>query len=419
MPNLWTADPRLVTLAIALTGFGAFVAERWPPEVTALLITLALILTGQVTPEQGFAGFANPVPLTVLAMLLFSEGLVSSGALTPLRDWLVTHGGDRPGRQILLLGLVIGPLSACLSNTALTTLFIPVVRSWSRRSGTPVAKLLIPVSYFTILGGMTTLIGTAANLLGSQLAVQLGYRPFGLFEFAPAGVIFWLIGLVYLSLLGHRLLPEGEGAQATEDGAELPGWHPWKAPLAIAILAAVILVVTLDWLPLLVAAWLGVATLILSGVLATDQLYSRLRWDVILLLALLLPLGDAMQASGATDWLAARMLSWTVGLPEWEVLLVFFTITALITEFLSNIGAVLLLLPVAVTVASQLGQNPQNAMLAVIFAASNSFLTPIGYQTNTLVYRAGGYRFGDFLRVGLPLALLLAIATPLLLATLY
>ena len=192
-----------------------------------------------------------------------------------------------------------------------------------------------------------------------------------------------------------------------------------KAWIAIAIILGVILLAACDILPILVSALIGVVLMIVTGVLKPGELYGAVRWDVIFLLAGLIPLGTAMENSGATQWLADNLMAIGGNLNGYWILLFFFVVTSLLTEILSNNASVVLLIPIAVKVAESLNLNPVAMMFAVTFAASNSFMTPIGYQTNTMVYSPGGYKFSDFFRVGAPLNLLMAIVTPLLIIGLY
>jgi di/tricarboxylate transporter len=192
-----------------------------------------------------------------------------------------------------------------------------------------------------------------------------------------------------------------------------------RAWVAISIMVGVIILAALEWVPILVSAWIGVVLMLLTGCLKPGELYSSVRWDVIFLLAGLIPLGIAMENSGATQWLADRMVALGGNWSGYALLTLFFIITSLVTEILSNNACVVLLLPIAAKVAESLSLNPYAFMFTVMFAASNSFMTPIGYQTNTMVYGPGGYRFTDFLRVGTPLNLLMALITPPLIILFY
>lgn len=192
-----------------------------------------------------------------------------------------------------------------------------------------------------------------------------------------------------------------------------------KAWIAIAIGLLVVGVAGTKRFSIAVTALSGVMLMVLTGCLKPGELYRAVRWDVVFLLAGLFPLGIAMNKSGATQLLASQLIAVGGQLSGYGLLTLFFVITALLTEILSNNATVILLLPVAVQVAQQLEYNPFAFMFVVTFAASNSFMTPIGYQTNTMVYGTGGYRFLDFLRVGGPLSLLMAIITPPLIILLY
>ncbi|HEY9863917.1 MAG TPA: SLC13 family permease, partial [Candidatus Obscuribacterales bacterium] len=163
----------------------------------------------------------------------------------------------------------------------------------------------------------------------------------------------------------------------------------------------------------------GVILMVITGCLKPGEIYGSVRWDVIFLLAGLIPLGIAMNKSGATQWLADTLVGLGGDLSGYWILLLFYIATSILTEILSNNATVVLMLPIAVKVAVALSLNPFAFMYAVTFAASNSYMTPIGYQTNTMVYSPGGYKFFDFTRVGAPLSIILAIVTPLLIIWLY
>ncbi len=192
-----------------------------------------------------------------------------------------------------------------------------------------------------------------------------------------------------------------------------------KAKFAIAICLGVILLSAFNIFPILVSALAGVMAMVLTDCLKPGEIYGAVRWDVIFLLAGLIPLGTAMNNSGATQWLATPLELIGSNLSGYWVLLFFYIITSILTAILSNNAAVLLMIPLGVQVAETLNIQPLAIMFAVVFAASNSFMTPIGYQTNTMIYSPGGYKFMDFMRLGTPLSILMALVTPALIILLY
>ncbi|MEQ8753987.1 MAG: SLC13 family permease [Coleofasciculus sp. G1-WW12-02] len=589
----------LLTLGVIVLTLILFISEWLPVDITALSIMVLLIVLGLVTPEEGISGFSSSATITVMAMFILSAGIARTGAIQFISELLLKWGGKTSSQQILALGAIAGPISSVINNTAVLAVFLPIVEDLCRQKRISPSKLLIPLSYATILGGMITVIGTSTNILASGLSDKLGYGTFSLFEFTKLGLLTFTIGLTYLVLIAPRLLPNrkisssdtqeyglqdyvseivippgsslvgktlrstqiqrkfdmdvleiirndsrfaqpladkvlqagdilivrgrrecllnikdergidifpdvefskqsieenltsGEdtiaevlilsnsdllgstlkefrfrqrynltvlairrgqefvrerlgrvplrfgdlllvqgpkqsfvGLQTSRDllvfeQRDMETFRREKAGIAVAIGVGVVLVAAFNLLPILVSALAGVVLMVLTGCLKPGELYGAVRWDIIFLLAGLIPLGIAMENSGTTKWLADNLVALGSSFSPYWILTFFFLITALLTEILSNNASVVLLLPVAVQVAQTLELNPFAFMFAVTFAASNSFMTPIGYQTNTMVYSAGGYRFLDFFRVGAPLSLLMTIVIPPLIILLY
>jgi len=191
-----------------------------------------------------------------------------------------------------------------------------------------------------------------------------------------------------------------------------------KIPLTVAILAGVVVFAALG-VPILTAAVTGCVLMVLTGCLKPHELHASIRWDVIFLLAGLIPLGIALEKTGGADLVGQLMAEVGAIVPPVAVLMVFYLVVTLLTNLISNSAAVVVFVPVGIATAQGLGLDPRAFVLAIMFAASTSFMTPIGYQTNTMVYGPGGYKFLDFARVGAPLNLVLAIVTPLLIAALW
>jgi di/tricarboxylate transporter len=590
----------ILTLSVLVVGLIAFVAEWLPVDITALTIAIVLMALGLVKPDEGIAGFGNSATITVMAMFILSAGITRTGVIQVVRDFLVKWGGKSPSQQIFVMGAIVGPITAFINNTAVVAIFLPIVEDWCKKQGVSVSKLLIPLSYVTVLGGMITLIGTSTNILASGVSKKLGYEEFGLFQFTTLGVITFIIGLLYLTFFAPRLLPDrkpvagdlGEeyglkdyvsevviaprssligqtlnesqlqrkfdvdvleiihnnthfpqplgdkvlsagdillvrasrenllkirdergieiladvefgsksieaeltsdqekvaeililsnsrligstlkdlrfrqrynatvmairrgqelvrdrlgrvplqfgdlllvqgpkqsfiGLQTTREllvmeEREMENLRSNKAWIALGITLGVIVIAALDWMPILTTSLIGVILMIVTGCLKPGEIYGAVRWDIIFLLAGLIPLGTAMENSGTNQLLADSLLSLGGNLSGYWILMFFYLATSFLTEILSNNAAVVLMIPIAVQVAKALSLNPYAFMFAVTFAASNSYLTPIGYQTNTMVYGPGGYKFFDFTRVGLPLNILLTIVTPLLIIWIY
>jgi di/tricarboxylate transporter len=190
-----------------------------------------------------------------------------------------------------------------------------------------------------------------------------------------------------------------------------PDYRTERAPIAVAIIAGVVALPALGLTHIVISALGGIVAMVLTGVLHPGELYDAVDWNVIFLLAGVIPLGVALERTGGAAVIGALVAGTAEVLPAIGVLWVFYLVTALVTTLVSNNASVVLMLPVAVSAARDLGANPFAFVLAVTFAASTAFVSPIGYQTNLFVYGPGGYRFSDYVRAGTPLLLLLSVVT--------
>jgi len=582
-------------LAVLLLAAGAallFATEALRADVVALLLLVALALSGLVSLPEALSGFSNPATATVATMFILSAGLRESGLVAGAASSLGRALGGRPRLLYAALLVFAMVVSAFVNNTAAVAVLIPLVVGICSARGLHPGRYLMSLSFASQMGGVCTLIGTSTNILVSDLAVSAGQRPFGMFEFTALGACFAGLGLAYLlvvpplllrpsvepgaGILGARtagefvaefeteadgvlgeLFPEPKGgddgdrpealslsrareplgrpgpetalragdrimvrgrrdallrldrkaglrlARDIEDAAAppaargdaegdrivvveafvptnsvlagrtlrdvafrqrhhcvvlalrhrtallheglggvplsvgdvlvvqgrardvealragdevipiqevaVPRVHWRKAAIAVGVLACVVAVAALDLAPVLLAALGGCLALALTGVLPMDRAYAAVDGKTILLLAGVIPLGIAMQNSGAAD-LAGSAIEDLFG-PWGPHALVAgtFLLTGLLTELMSNAATAVLLVPAALAAAISLGVDPRPLLVAIAFGASTSFMTPVGYQTNAMVLGPGGYRFRDYFRIGAPLNLAFCI----------
>lgn len=590
----------LVVFGLILLALVLFATERFPIDVTAILVMVLLMVLQpwtQISAREGISGFANPATITVLAMLILSTGINRTGLVQLIGRKMSSFAGNDRRKQLAATIGVTGPLSGFINNTPVVAILVPVIADLAHEGKTSPSKLLMPLSFASMLGGTLTLIGTSTNILASDIAAQLGaespdlgLQAFGMFEFTKLGVVVFAVGALYLMTVGVRLLPEripadedlveeyalqeyladvavpadssligqtvgealgdddgvdvlqliryGErfdepldrkeihendtlrlrtnretleyiidvegltlsGGPRTEDdlhpndeepvlvevvvpsGSFLVGetlasssfrqrydahvlafrtrgdvvrdrfedirirvgdtllvqappesltrlvenedfivahefdevtYRSEKIPFAVGIIVGVVALPALNILPIVVSALAGVVAMIFTGVLKPTELYSAVEWNVIFLLAGVIPLGIALQQTGAAALLGDAVAATGTFLPPIGVLWVFYLATGLLTSVISNNASVVLMIPVAANAAQSVGASAFAFVLAVTFAASTAFMTPVGYQTNLFVYGPGGYTFSDFIRVGAPLQFLLSIVTVL------
>jgi len=561
-------------LAIVLTMFALFVSERWPVEVVALSGAASMLVLGILPFEAALGALSNPAPWTIAALFVVMGALTRTGAL----DWAITAvervSGGRALPTMLLLFALVAFMSAFANNTPVVVMLIPVFVTLARKLGVPASKLLMPLSFVAILGGMTTLIGTSTNLIVDGVAREAGLAPFTIFEITPLALILLAWGALYLALFARRLLPAREsmaellsgrgrmkfftevaipegsaligrpvtevelfkregvrlvdvlrgdaslrrdlGAVTLEAGdrvvlrtemAEVlslresrqvrqvdklssvrtstvealisPGcrmvgrslgtlrlrrrygvyplavhrrnqnigrglddvivrigdtlllegapedirrlasemnlidisapteraYRRSHAPLAVAVLAAIVVLAATGLAPILFLAVIGVAALLASGCIDSDEAFAQVDAQLLVLIFSMLAVGAGLQHSGAVSVLVGAARPLLEGLPPMLLVWAVYLLTAVLTELVTNNAVAVLVTPVAIALGQSLGLDPRGLVVAVMIAASASFSTPIGYQTNTLVYGPGGYRFTDFMRLGVPLNL--------------
>jgi len=579
----------LITLAVLVLAVVLFVSGALAPELTGLLSVALLVSTGVLTPEQGLAGFGSPALITLLGLFAVSAALFRSGALDRLRELIASERIRSDRRMVAMLALVVGPISGIVPNTPVVASLLPVLETWCHRRRIAPSRVLLPLSFATLLGGTLTLLGSSVNLLASDISRQLGYGSLELFSITAIGLPVWLAGSAYMllapavllpsrhdgsaelvaapgqsgystevtipassSLVGEtlrhsrlqrrfdvdvlelqrgaeRLLPpladrrleagdrlllrvtrddllrlqqdhtiqladatlfsdDGEGGQRTVEvllpaGSTLAGASlrelrfrqrhnatvlalrrgqqtvqerlgqailregdvlllqaPLDAirglqasndllvldqlendlptvrrkPLAITITLLMLLVPSLTPMPLVAAVLFAVVALVVAGCLRPGEVQRSIRLDVILLLGSLSSFSVALQSTGLADGLAAAMEQLLRTWPPYGALATIFLATTLITSVMSNAASVALLIPVATQLAPSLGLPPQAMLLLVLFGASQSFLTPMGYQTNLMVFGPGRYHFLDIPRYGAGLTVLMTLLVPAL-----
>lgn len=581
----------LVTLASVIL----FATEKLRVDLVALLVMGLLLLSGIVTPEEGLVGFSNTATVTVGAMFVLSAGLFRSGAVNFIGVILSRLFLGNFWVGIAAMMLLVGISSAFINNTAVVALLIPVILGVSRETGVKSSKLLMPLSFAGMFGGVCTLIGTSTNILVDSIGQRHGEEPLAIFEFSLLGVLFLGTGILYMTAVGVRLIPSrrstsdlagdfgmgeyisevvlmptaksvgttlNESPIVAEVGVEvldvfrkhkritgpqsrivlksgdilrivgdveqirelqdregvrmrpakrktqrstdpdeyklieaviapdsdlvgntlrqmrfketygaiavairhhekirrskisttrlqagdvlllharkdrlddlkqregfvlvsevgLPVFRRSKLFLATGIVAAVVVTAALNILPIVVSSIAGSVAMILSRCLTLDEAYEAVEWKVIFLLAGVLTLGIALERTGVAHLLAGNLVSVIGDLGPVAVLSAVYLITTLLSEAMSNNASAALIAPIAISAAEAIGVSPRPFLFAVAFAASSSFMTPVGYQTNTMIYGVGQYRFMDFVRVGSPLNVIFWILATILIPVIW
>lgn len=415
---------QIISLVVLVAVVCVLIWGRFRSEIVALTGAAVLLVTHTIRPIDVQGAFASPAIITLASLFVITYAMELSGVMG-----LVVRNATRLCRQLGAAGVWLfiaaaGAVSAFLNNTPVVVLAAPVVRDVSDELRLSPKRFLIPLSYATILGGACTLIGTATNLIVDNMARNAGQPPFRLFEITPVGVVIAITGGVYLFFFSGTLVrtkdhsaPSKLSARAADAAGDNPDIFPLDRPLqparAIASLAVFVLVTVtaaLGLIPIAAAAFSGAVLLILLGVISADDAYRGLRAEILLLIAGMVVVGLALQATGLAQLAADAVTDGAKAVGPLAALAILYAATLILTEFLSNAAIAVLFTPIAIAMADSLHANPRPFLVAVMMAASAAFATPFGYQTNVLVYKAGGYSYADFVRIGVPLNIITWVA---------
>ena len=582
-----------ILFGVLLLTLVMFAAGRIRYDIVALAALVILTVVGIVPPSEAFLGFSHPAVITVAAVLVLSEVFRSSGIVDVLGRWF-SRAGRALTAQVTSLSTLVASLSAFMNNVGALSILLPLAIRMARGANRPYSPYLMPLAFASLLGGMTTLVGTPPNIIIASFRKAATGEAFTMFDFTPVGLGVALSGVIFISLIGWRLIPTRQAqstpgetieiadymteVRVTEDsryvgrlvrdleelarddvaivglihrgrrygapssyqiidtgdvfiieanpedlrsfvdetgfrlegfsnirsdvdkavaaddvtlleavvvpngqieGRNAAGLHlhseygvnllavsrngariasrlsrvvlqagdvlllqgrtelmlaalprlnllpladrdlrigqPRRLVIPVAVFVGALLLTIFDLLPIHVSLVAAVTLLLLSRFITLQSAYQSINWPIIVLLGAMIPVGGALESTGGAARIAALVTDLGHTLPPWSILAIVLVTTMLLSDVVNNSTAVILMAPVAMGVAETMGASVDPFLMAVAIGGSSAFLTPIGHQSNTIVMGPGGYKFGDYWRMGLPLdVIIVSVSVPLL-----
>lgn len=411
--------PSTITLLLMVFAMVMFLWNKLPVSVTAMLMPVALILFGILTPAEAFSGFVNSNVILFAAMFIIGGTLFSTGMAHKIGG-LVTRFAKTERQLIVSVMLISGTLSSVLSNTGTTAVLLPVVIGIAASSGFHRSRLLFPLIYGATIGGCITLLGSAGNLTVSATLEEVTGEGLGFFDFTVIGLPILIVGTIFFYFIGYRLLPiresDDETFSASEDFSHVPKWKQTMSLVVLLVALAAMIFEKQIGIKMYVIAVIGALVLIITRVITEKQACSYINLPTVFLIAGMLPLADALDSTGAGELIARTVVGLFGGGSSPILLMAFLWIlTNIITQFMSNTAAVAILSPIGISIAQQLGADPTGVLMAILIAGSCAFCTPIAQPQNSMVYGPGGYRFSDYFKAGFPLTIICFVMSLILL----
>jgi anion transporter len=410
----------LIILAIAAV---LFVTEIIPLAITAMSVPVALALTKVLDAKAAFSGLSNTNVVLFAGMFVVGAALFETGVAKKIGDAVVSAAGTSEIRLALGVMVLAAGLSSVLSNTGTTAVLLPVSIGIANSAGWNRGRVLMPLALAAGLGGMITLVGTPPNLVVNGVLGTAKLRQFGFFEFGLIGIPITIAGIIYMLTIGRKLLPDRKytGEDVVETTVEeKKEYDSTKQFISAAILIAVVIIMAFKIIPLHVAATAGALVCVLTGTISEKKAYRSIDWTTIFLFAGMLPLATAMDKTGAGKMVAdvvIGMLGGNAG--PYVIMTAMFWLTSGLTQFMSNTASTTLLAPIGIHIANGLGASPYAILITIAIAASSAFATPVGTPPNTLVLGPGGFRFMDYVKVGLPLIIVCFVVSIILIPFLW
>lgn len=403
-----------VTLFIIFLTLILFLLDRMPLAVTAMISAIALGLVGAMEWDRVYAGFSSTLVMLVLGMMIVGHALFKTGVVVIIgREIMKTRFAKKESSLIILLMIIVGLLSAFLSNTATVATFIPLIGAMVAASGGMLKNknILMPVGMAASIGGTMTLVGSTAQPMINSVLLEYDQTPLAMFDFAWVAVPMMIVLTIYMATIGSKMQHKIYDFDDKVEKPDISSFEDFK-PNSKTYIAGITMILSIigfitGVLPIEIIALLAATVVLVTRCVEFKDTMKSIDWNTILLMAFAQGIAAGMNDSGAGNMLADAAVS-VVGDNVWVLFIVAVLITVLLTNIMSNTAVAAMMAPIFIVIAVNIGYDPYVFMMGIALAANASIATPIGGTAMSQVL-VGGYRFRDYVKIGGPITIILTI----------
>ena len=418
-------EPSTLVIIILILAVISFILEKIPVNLTVMLTVVLLVITGLVTPEQAVAGFANTTLLMLIGVMIVGSALFETGVCDKIAAVVKRYA--KTERQMIMAILILSSiLSAGLSNSGTVAVFIPIILGICASTNYSRSKLLMCAFLGSMAGGRLTLVGDAiTNVLVGDQIVELGYF-YGFFEISKIGVPTTLIMLIYMYFIGYKFLPDIKSFN--DESEDIFSSKPKEAPMWKQVTSVVILLFVFvgmifenqTGIPSYMIAIIGAVADVLVGIFTEKQAYQLISLKTVILIGGIAPLATALKETGAAQIIADTVIT-IIGdsTNPYFIVCIIAVVTCVMTQFMSNTVTCMLMMPIIVAIAKTVGVTPNALLMVLLVSSTVSILTPVACPPANLIYSYGGYKFQDYFKSNIGLALVLLASYVVLIPVLW
>ncbi|MFV3197943.1 SLC13 family permease [Klebsiella pneumoniae] len=418
-------SPAIITLLILVVAIIIFISDRLPMGLVAFMVPMALYFSGVIGVKDIFASIVNENVILIIAMCVLGAAFFKTGLAWQSSKILLKYAKKERSLSVFIF-MISGVMSAFVSNSGTVAVLIPIVLGIAGTSQIKPIKLLMPLVFGATIGADISIIGSPGNLIAKNTieTFSKGNLSVPFFEYAKIGIPLMIACALLLFFFGSRLIPDRDGHEQSDvqmDYSHIPEWH--KLLTLIVFVLAILGMVATDYVkflpPIHIIACCAAIVLVLTGVLNQKETFNSFETLTVFMLAFMMPLGAALNSTGAGEMIARAVISVTGNSGVIVIMASLWILTWALTQVMSNTAACTLLCPVGWTIAQSIGADPRAVVIAIFIASSVAVCTPMAIPANSMIIGPGNVKFKDFLKPGLAISFVCFIVSMILLPVFY